>query len=100
MNRTLSWFAAAVAVLVITLKSGVTGGQTPAFRLVEATIPEMQAAIAARKLTSRELVSQYLMRIALYESRLHAVLAVNGRALEEADALDRERAQGKVRGPL
>ena len=44
--------------------------------------------------------TQYLVRIALYEDRLNAALAVNPRALEEADALDRERAQGKVRGPL
>ena len=40
------------------------------------------------------------MRIALYEDRLNAALAVNPRALEEAEALDRERAAGKVRGPL
>ena len=50
--------------------------------------------------TSREIVSQYLMRLGLYEDRLNAAIAVNPRALEEADALDRERAQGKVRGPL
>ena len=40
------------------------------------------------------------MRIATYEERLNAVIAVNPKALEEAEALDRERAQGKVRGPL
>ena len=41
-----------------------------------------------------------LIRIALYENRLHAAIAVNPRALEEADALDRERAAGRLRGPL
>ena len=51
-----------------------------------------------KRLTSRELVSQYLIRIALYEDRLHAAIAVNPRALEEADALDRERAAGKCAG--
>src|SRR5205814_5463281 len=35
-----------------------------------------------------------------YEDRLNAVIAVNPNALAEADALDRERAQGKIRGPL
>src|SRR5207244_7249679 len=48
----------------------------------------------------RELVRQYLARIAMYEDRLHAALAVNRRALEDADVLDRERAQGRLRGPL
>ena len=70
------------------------------FRVVEATIPDMQAAMKAGRLTSRELVQQYLIRIALYEHRVHAALAVNPRALEDADELDRERAAGRVRGPL
>ncbi len=70
------------------------------FNVVEATIPEMQAAMAAGRVTSHELVTQYLVRIALYEDLLHAAVAVNPNALKEADALDRERAQGKVRGPL
>jgi len=72
----------------------------PAFNVVEATIPQMQAAMASGQLTSRQLVEQYLVRIGLYEERLNAALAVNPNALQEADARDRERAQGKVRGPL
>src|SRR5436190_7085981 len=36
----------------------------------------------------------------MYEDRINATLAVNPKALEEADQLDRERAQGKLRGPL
>jgi amidase len=52
------------------------------------------------RLTSRALVNQYLVRLATYEHRLHAALAVNPRALELADELDRERAAGRLRGPL
>ena len=70
------------------------------FRVAEATIPDLQAAMVEGRITSRELVSQYLIRLARYEHLLHAALAVNPRALEEADRLDRERASGKVRGPL
>jgi len=70
------------------------------FRIVEAGIPEMRAAMAAGRLTSHALVSQYLIRLALHDHRLHAVLAVNPHALDEARQLDRERAAGKVRGPL
>ena len=72
----------------------------PPFSIVEATIPEMRAAMEQRRVTSRELVQQCLIRIATYEERLNAVIAVNPHALEDADVLDRERAQGKVRGPL
>lgn len=70
------------------------------FNVVEATIPQMQAAMAGGQLTSRQLVEQYLIRLAIYEDRLNAALAVNPTALQDADALDRERAQGKLRGPL
>jgi amidase len=74
--------------------------QTKPFSGVEATIPEMQAALRSGRVTSHELVLQYLLRIVKYEDRLNAVITVNPRALEEADALDRERKAGKVRGPL
>ena len=74
--------------------------QQKPFSVVEATIPEMQQALREQRVTSRELVLQYLVRIATYEDRLNAVMYVNPKALEEADALDRERAAGNVRGPL
>ena len=53
-----------------------------------------------KRVTSRQLVMQYLTRIATYEDKLHAAITVNPHALEEADACDRERAAGHVRGPL
>jgi amidase len=98
---------AGAALVALTLPTGAQNSRrapaasAPAnFTIVEATIPAMQAAMAKGQLTSRELVSQYLIRIALYEDKLNAALAINPNALAEADALDRERAQGKVRGPL
>ena len=87
--------------------NGQTPGRDPkartkraSFSVVEATIPEMQRAMNEGRATSREIVTQYLLRIALYNRRLNAVITVNPNALQQADALDRERAQGKVRGPL
>src|SRR5207302_2994873 len=38
--------------------------------------------------------------IGLYDARLHAVITANPGALQEAAERDRERAQGRVRGPL
>jgi len=87
------------ALIVSMLALGVRGQQRR-FTVVEATIPQMQEAMASKQLTSRQLVELYLIRIATYEDRLNAALAINPKALEEADALDRERAQGKLRGPL
>lgn len=75
------------------------GGRQP-FSVVEATIPEMRAAMEQGRTTSREIVLQYLTRIARYEDRLNAAITVNPNALAEAEERDRERAQGRVRGPL
>src|SRR4029450_9899405 len=68
--------------------------------VVETGIPELQQALAEKRITSRQLVTEYLLRIALYEDQVKAIMIVNPKVLDEADALDRERAQGKIRGPL
>jgi amidase len=75
-------------------------GARLSFSVVEASIPEMQAAMRGGRVTSHELVSQYLTRIAVYNRQLNAIITVNRNALREADELDRERASGHVRGPL
>ena len=74
--------------------------QQPAFSVVEATIADMQSAMQQRRITSRGIVQQYLDRIAKYEDRLNAIITLNARALQEADERDRERAKGRLRGPL
>lgn len=86
---------------VSVLGSAACTADVPArFDVVEATIPQMQAALADGSVTSRELVEAHLLRIALYEEEVNAVITVNPRALEIADSLDRERAAGRVLGPL
>jgi len=68
--------------------------------VVETSITDMQRALQQHRVTSHELVQQSLTRIALYEDRLNAIIYVNPRAFAEADERDRERAAGRVRGPL
>jgi amidase len=87
------------ALLCLAVFAAAAHAQKP-FTVVEASIPGMQAAMQQGRVTSRQLVTQYLTRIALYEDKLHAAITVNPKALAEADARDREREQGKVRGPL
>src|SRR5690349_5973484 len=81
--------------------AGQRGAGAPAaFSVFEASIPEMQAAMKSGRTTSHAIVQQYLTRIATYEDTLHAAITVNPRALEQADERDRERRDGRVRGPL
>src|SRR5439155_1396678 len=89
-----------ISLLILAVAGIRWQAQAPAFSVVEASIPEMQEAMKEGRITSREIVRQYLTRIALYEDKLNAVITVNPEALEEAEARDRERAQGKIRGPL
>jgi amidase len=86
------------ALLLMLFGAVLYGQQT--FNVREATIADMRAALEQKRVTSRELVNQYLIRIAIYDHRLHAAITINPNALKEAEQLDRERAQGKVRGPL
>jgi amidase len=72
----------------------------PLFDVVEASIADMQAAMAARRTTSRRIVEQSLARIARYEPRLNAVITISPNALRDADARDAERRRGYLRGPL
>src|SRR5437016_12737341 len=89
-------------LIAAALVSCCLGADGPAktFNVVEATIPAMRAAMEAGRLTSRELVMLHLARIGLYEDKLHCVITVNPHVLQEADERDRERAQGRIRGPL
>ncbi len=73
------------------------------FEVHELSILELQAAQTAGRVTSRGLVESSLARIQAYDHagpRLNAIVLVNPRAREEADALDRERAEKGPRGPL
>src|SRR5262249_28557501 len=95
-----SLFVAVAAAQAPSRPADVRSGPGKAFDVFEASIPEMQAAMKAGRTTSHAIVQQYLTRIATYEDLLHASITINPKALEEADARDRERAQGRLRGPL
>jgi amidase len=87
-------------VLVVLWQSPAHAARREPVSIIEATIADMRTALQKRRVTSREIVTQALARIATYEDRLHAALFVNPHALEEADQLDRERRSGRIRGPL
>jgi amidase len=98
--RRMKHAAACAAFLLAGFAAAAQAPATGAFSVVEASIAEMRAALEQGRTTSRDIVQQYLTRVALYEDRLNAVLYVNPNALREADRLDAERRQGRLRGPL
>ncbi len=78
--------------------------QQPRHQEIEdATIAELQEAMASGRLTAVRLVEFYLDRIEdtnLEGLTLRAILETNPGAIAIADQLDRERAAGNLRGPL
>ncbi|MGE3275847.1 MAG: amidase family protein [Vicinamibacterales bacterium] len=73
------------------------------FNVVEASIADIHAAMRAGTLTCRALVAAYLDRIHAYDKNgpaVNAIIQVNPRALEEADALDARFRAGGLTGPL
>jgi amidase len=73
------------------------------YDVVERSIGELSADMAAGRVTSEALAAAYLARIEAIDRAgptLRSVIAVSPRALEDARALDAERAAGRLRGPL
>jgi amidase len=71
--------------------------------ILDAGVAEQQARMAAGTLSAQALVRQYLKRIAAIDQagpRINAIIELNPDALAIAATLDRERAAGKLRGPL
>ena len=70
------------------------------FQFVEATIPQLQTAMASGQLTSRQLTAGYIDRIQSLNPLLHSVIQLNPDAVAIAARLDNERRAGHVRGAL
>jgi len=71
--------------------------------VAEATITELQEAMTSGRATSVSITEAYLARIHAYDQSgpgLNAIIRLNPDALDEAAALDRERAARGPRGPL
>jgi len=71
--------------------------------LIDIDIKTLRNAFETGEITSYQLVIEYFKRIAKYDKSgpyLNSVLEINPDAIDIATAMDRERAQGKIRSPL
>jgi amidase len=91
---------AGASAIGITAQTRKPASSSKPFTVVETTIADMRTALAQGRTTSKAIVREYLIRIGTYEDKLHAAITVNPKALDIADERDRERAQGRIRGPL
>jgi amidase len=79
--------------------SSTAAQSPPPFRVEEASIADIHAALKAKRITCRALVEQYLRRIEAYDKNgpaLNAIVQINPAALTEADQLDRRGMSGSL----
>ena len=100
------WLAIGMGLLLAACASepNVPGAFPPPGRtVVEKSILDLQTELAAGATTSEALVAAYLTRIAAIDRSgpaLHSIISLNPDAVSQARALDAERRNGKLRGPL
>ena len=105
-RRRLLQLGVASAGLLGAERARAAAAETPASdagsagSLDEVSVEELQARMASGAESSRSITQKYLDRIAQRDGRVRSVLETNPDALAQADALDRERKAGTVRGPL
>ncbi|MDB4923418.1 amidase [Mucilaginibacter sp.] len=102
---TLTTLAATSCNLFSSKKDKDDAGKEKAgdFVLNEVTIDVLQQKMKNKEYTSRSITEMYLKRIDDIDKngpKLNAVIEINKDALNMADAMDKERGAGKVRGPL
>ena len=94
----------AIAVLLLTpLVVAADSNHNSRFRFEDATVAQLQAEMAAGRLTSEELTRAYIARILAFDQDgpgVNSVMELNPDAIAMARWADALRRQGKVLGPL
>ena len=99
-NHSIAVFVAMVALASV---ARADEQSPPPTRFNEATVADLQAQMAAGRLTSVDLTNFYLMRIKQLDENgpgLNSIIELNPDALAIAASADAERQRGMVRGPL
>jgi amidase len=97
VRQTAKCFVLAVSVMLMTASA-----DAQQFQLMEASISEIHRSLQSGKLTCHSLVQQYLDRIKAYDRQgpaLNAMLYVNPKVLEQADAMDQQLKRGNKLKP-
>jgi len=90
----------AVGGAALFASSGLKANAKSTIDLEEVTIADLQTAMESGRATSRSIVEGYLARIKEIDPKINSMIELNPDALAIADAMDRERKAGAVRGPM
>ena len=93
-------FSGSALFLVATKAKGSNIANIEEFDIEEMSVIEMQNAMKAGDITSKQLVEIYLGRIKKLDSKLNSIIELNPDALAIAEQMDKERKNGKVRSMM
>ncbi len=85
-------------IFLMNSKSKASNNQ--AFNIEEKTVMELQNAMKAGEVSSKQLVEIYLGRIKEIDPKLNSIIETNPDALAIAEQMDAERAKGKIRSQM
>jgi len=90
----------ALALTCVLVACAERDAAAPPYSVVEVSLAQISADLAAGTTTSVALTEAYIARIAALDGPLNGVIAIAPDALEQAAASDRRRAAGRPLGPL
>ena len=102
MKKLLS-FVSIILTLTLILSCQNSATDQQQISLEEITIDEIQKAYEEGRFSAKELVQAYLARIEKIDRNgpeLNAIIQINPDAMNIAEQLDKERAEGRIRGPM
>jgi Asp-tRNAAsn/Glu-tRNAGln amidotransferase A subunit and related amidases len=91
--------SAAVGLLAVS-RSGIASQNLQAFDLEEKTAVELQVMMTKGEMGAKDIAEAYLRRITSVDKQVNSIIEINPDAVKIAEELDRERRDGKIRGPL
>src|SRR3954466_12771280 len=100
IKRTTKFACAAFTAALLGTAAPASAKQIP---FDQASIAQLEAAMAAGTLSAKKMMEMCLALLKAYDRdgpKLHAIITLNPKAMEQAKALDAERKAGKVRGAL
>ena len=92
-----------VLAILMVMGGMIQPSRSQPFQLMDATIDDVKAALASKRISCVALIEQYVARIEAYDKRgpaLNAVQTINRRAVDEAKRLDQALATSGPVGPL
>jgi amidase len=102
-NSALAAVSAALLPALANARQTSPAPEIRSFELDEITIADLQSGMSSGKFTARSITEKYLARIEEIDKQgpaLKSVIEVNPEALAIAEALDKERKENHVRGPM